>query len=279
MVLAGIAGIVVLIVVLLGWGHLRWEQATVRIQNRLTHPRRPQAPATYEAEELEGLPAPVAEYFRTVLTDGRPVVRSMEMQQAGTFNMGTAEDQWKPFTARQTARPGHPGFLWDARIKMLPVLPVRVHDAYVGGEGILHGALFGLVTVTEMRGTPEAARGELLRYLAEAPWYPTALLPSQGAQWEAVDESSARVRLTDGATTAEMLCRFNDAGLIESIYVEERGREVNGRTVPTPWEGRWWGYERHGGMLVPTEGEVAWILPERRKPYWRGHVEDISYEF
>jgi hypothetical protein len=34
--------------------------------------------------------------------------------------------------------------------------------------------------------------GELSRYLAEAPWYPTALLPAAGIEWEPVDDSAAR---------------------------------------------------------------------------------------
>lgn len=61
---------------------------------------------------------------------------------------------------------------------MLPGLPVRVHDAYITGEGMLHASLFGLVSVADQRGTPEMAQGELLRFFAEDTWYPTALLPS-----------------------------------------------------------------------------------------------------
>ena len=65
----------------------------------------------------------------------------------------------------------------------------RVHDAYIAGEGILHASLFGLVSVANLRGTPRDGAGELLRCFAEAAWYPTALLPSQGMQWEAVDDT------------------------------------------------------------------------------------------
>jgi hypothetical protein len=31
-------------------------------------------------------------------------------------------------------------------------------------------------------------------------------------------------------------------------------------------------------MRVPLDGEVAWLLPEGAKPYWRGHITEISYE-
>jgi Family of unknown function (DUF6920) len=154
-----------------------------------------------------------------------------------------------------------------------------VHDAYVAGEGMLHATLLGLVTLADLRGSPEMAQGELMRYLAEAPWYPTALLPSQGVRWDAVDERSARATLADGGISATLLIRFDDEGLIDSVSAEARGRTVQGKVVPTPWEGRWRGYEERSGMRVPREGEVAWLLQGGPKPYWRGHVSRLSYEF
>ena len=67
---------------------------------------------------------------------------------------------------------------------ILPGLAVRVHDAYVAGEGILHPAALGLFTLMDLRGTGEVAQGELMRYLAEAVCTRTALLPGQGVRWE-----------------------------------------------------------------------------------------------
>jgi len=32
-------------------------------------------------------------------------------------------------------------------------------------------------------------------------------------------------------------------------------------------------------MMIPMEGEVAWILPEGQKSYWRGRITSIQYEF
>ena len=206
------------------------------------------------------------------------------MRQSGTFNMGQEEENWKPFTATHTVDTRTPGFLWNAKIRVVPGLPARVHDAYMHGNGLLRGALFGLITVMEARDTPEVDRGEFLRYLAEAPWYPTALLPSQGAEWEAVDEKSARVTLTDSSAAGDplsvtMLFRFNDDDLIDTVYAGERGALSDGKMVPTPWEGSWDSYEERHGMLIPTEGEVAWLPADGRKPYWRGRVEEIRYSF
>jgi hypothetical protein len=59
----------------------------------------------------------------------------------------------------------------------------------------------------------------------------------------------------------------------------EQGRMVGDDIVPTPWLGRFWNYGKRGGMLVPLDAEVAWVLPEGEKPYWRGHIAEISHEF
>ena len=54
------------------------------------------------------------------------------------------------------------------------------------------------IPLADERGVAALAEGELMRYLAEAAWYPTALLPSQGAQSEPVDADSTRATLTAG---------------------------------------------------------------------------------
>jgi len=154
-----------------------------------------------------------------------------------------------------------------------------VHDAYIAGEGVLHATLFGLVSLANLRGTPEIAQGELMRFLAEAAWYPTALLPSQGVQWIAIDDFSAKATLKDGETALTLLFRFDENGLIESVRAEARGRAVSGTTIPTPWEVRWNNYNLTDGMCIPTEGEVAWLLPEGAKPYFRGRITSLRYEF
>jgi hypothetical protein len=270
-------------VLLLGawfYGAHRWNSETQELRARLGSAREPVRPQTVDFRELEALPAPVQRYFRAVLKEGRPMVAGARVRHEGTFNMGEgSEDNWKPFTSDQVVVVRRPGFDWDGRVAMVPGLPVRVHDAYVAGEGILHASLLGLFTVVDMRGRGEVAEGELMRFFAEAAWYPTALLPSQGVRWEAVDDRLARATLEEGDSSLTMLFTFDERGLIETVRAEARGRAVDGEVVPTPWRGRFWDYEERGGMLVPMSGEVAWLPPEGEKPYWRGHITEIHYEF
>jgi hypothetical protein len=269
----------VLVVGLMAYGSWRWNESTKALLARLEAAWVPHAVARYDTRELNGLPAPVQRYFRAALTDGQAIITAVSIQHAGTFNMSATAEQWRPFTSQQRVITQRPGFDWDARVMMFPGVPVHVHDAYIAGAGLLHGAVLGLLTVVNMADTPQMARGELMRFFAEAAWYPTALLPSQGVRWEAVDDTSAHATLTDGPLTLKLLFRFNADGLIDTVHAESRGRVVDGKTVTAPWQGRYWRYATQSGMRVPQEGEVAWLLPEGEKPYWRGSTRSASYEF
>lgn len=279
MILSIIFGFAVIIAIALVYGSNRWQSASKEMHEKLEAARLPIEVKKYCLAELIGLPAPVQRYFRKVLKDGQPMVLAVSVEHSGTFNMSETDEQWRPFISTQRVIAQRPGFDWEGRIAIMHGLSVRVHDAYIAGEGILHVSLFGLVSLANLRGTPEMAQGELMRFFAEAAWYPTALLPSQGVQWEAVGDASAKATLKDGETALSLLFRFNEDGLIESVRAEERGRTVAGSVIPTPWEGRWRNYELRDGMYIPIDGEVAWMLPEGPKLYWRGRITRLSYEF
>lgn len=271
--------LVFVITVAILYGTNRWQSNTRELHAKMEAARLPITPESYYMHDWDGLPAPVQRYFRTVLKEGQPLIAAVSLEHTGTFNMSETEEQWKPFKSTQRVFTHPPGFIWDARICMLPLLNVFIHDAYIAGEGVLTAKLFGFLTVMEQPGTPELAQGELMRYLAESPWYPTALLPGYGVIWEAVDDTQARATLSDGSTAVSLVFQFDARGLISSVRSDERYREVDGVLVATPWQGRFWEYELRDDMLIPLEGSVEWLLPEEPKPYWRGHIYHIEYEY
>ena len=271
----------VAVAVVLGlWGHSRWTHAT---NARLAALEAAVLPAKARAErydeaELAGLPTVVRSYLSKVLNPNQPIVRRLYLEQTGSMNRGTKTEQWEPFTARQRVTTQRPGFVWDASMAMAAGITVRVVDAYVAGVGSLQPSLIGLFDMGGVEGTGEIARGELIRYFAESVWYPTALLPSQGVWWTPVDAQTADATMTDGTITVTLRFVFNGAGLVERISSTERSALVDGVMVPMPWEVRPSRYETHGGMLVPSEAEVAWLAPTGRMPYWRGKVERLDYD-
>jgi len=259
-------------------GRLFWDRDTARAVRRLgsTATHTGAEPARFSSDQLTGLPAPVRRYFEFALTPGRPLVPRARLEQRGEF-LSRPAGPWSPFTAVQHVAVTPPGFVWDASIRIAPLVAVRVRDSYLEGEGAMLGKLGGLVPVVDVHAGPEIAEAALQRYLAEAVWLPTALLPGAGVAWTAVDDTTARATLADRGTSAWIEFRFAPGGEIAATSTE-RYRAVDGKQVPTPWVGRFWGYERVQGMMVPREGEVAWVLPEGRLPYWRGRVTGFAFE-
>ena len=276
----GVAALIVVTVLLGATANFRWAR-DVDVRLAALEAATPQTrPQRYDDEELTNLPPVVRRYFSQALNINQPLVRRLYLEQTGTFNRSNTPmvEQWEPFTARQRVATKRPGFVWDAAIRVSPGITVRVVDAYVAGVGSLQPSVFGLIDVGGTQGNADIARGELIRYFAESVWYPTALLPSQGVQWKAVDAHSAQATLTDGPLTLSLIFAFNADGLVERISSTERSVLLNGNMVPMPWEVHLSHYQLHSGMRVPHQAEVAWITPAGRWPYWRGKLEKLDYD-
>ncbi len=264
---------------LTAFGAWRWKAAMRALVAALGARRLEGGVTRYDAAEIVGLPAPVRRYFERALRHGQPIIRAVDLSQSGTFNLSLVTPQWKPFTARQQVTTARPGFVWDATILMFPAVAVRVVDAYIAGEGMLRPAILGLFPLGAVRGKGEIARGELMRYFAEAVWYPTALLPSQGVVWQAADDSSARATISDGEVSLTLLFRFGADGLVAEVHADARGGMVGKSVVMMPWDCRMSEYRRQDGMLVPITGEVIWQTPQGEKPYYRGKITRLAYTF
>lgn len=264
--------------VALTYGITRWQVETRNLRARMNTARLPATLPVYRERELEGLPPLVQRYFRAVLRDGQPMIAVARFSTEGQLRRSETSESWAPFRATQMATVRPPGFDWDACIRWLPGVRMFVRDAYFARTGTLHAAAYGLFTLARKHGGDELAQGELMRYLAEALWYPTALLPSQGVRWQAIEEGSARAWLADGPVAVSLDFHFDAGGLVRSVRSEGRPRILDGALVPTPWEGRFSHYGERSGMRIPLQGEVAWETAAGRVLYWRGRITQISYE-
>lgn len=262
----------------------RWYGETRRLLNRLPGSASG-APRIVRFETLSALPPPVQRYFRHVLREGQPFIAKASISQEGQFRSKEAADPeagWRPFTANQVLASSPPGFVWDARIRMGPVGSVWVRDTYLADRASMLGSIMGTLPVVKASDGPELRAGSLQRYLAEAVWVPTALLPASGVRWSPIDDSHARASITEGGTTVTLDFEFGADGTILSAYSAGRLRadpSNKGRYLRLPWGGRYRRYEEHGGMLVPVESEVYWIVNGREQPYYRGRNVRFEYHF
>ncbi len=228
--------------------------------------------------DLVELPAPVARYFTRVLRQEQPIIQVARFTQTGTLRTGPKSDRWLKFEASQIVVPPSIGFLWDARVVMAPLLHVRVRDALIAGQGSGQVSFLSAVTVAAAGGNLEMNSGALHRFLAEAVWYPTALLPSAKLRWSAIDDDTALATLTDDGLTVSLQFRFNAAGEVAGIYTPARWGTFDGGYKQVPWEGHFRNYVNRGGFVVPSEGEVGWYVDGKWRSVWKGTIAELSYE-
>ncbi|MBN2886111.1 MAG: hypothetical protein JXM75_05315 [Chromatiaceae bacterium] len=265
--------------VLILYGVTRWQSATLALGDELERQRRALSPRTYNPEEIAALPTPVQRFFEAVLVSGQPLVVAAELGQEGRINLGGEQPRWKLLRARQSVVTQAPGFLWDARAPLLPGLAIFAQETLLASGGSFRLALFGLLPIKRIASSERLTEAQRLRFLAESVWYPTRLLPSQGVRWEAMDEESARATLVDGEAQTSLVFSFDANGLVRGVRAEARARLVGKQLVETPWEGRFWEYRQHGGMMIPVQAESAWIENARRIPDWQGRITEIMYKF
>lgn len=256
--------------------HWRTEVAAgvARLHAAATHA----GPEAFHPAMLESLPAPAARYLRAVLRDGTPIVSHVVIRHRGTLRADSARREWLRFRSVQHFTARTPGFVWDAEIRMVPILPVYVRDELVAGTGAMRGRAGALVPVVEAAGTPALAEGALHRWLAEAAWFPTALLPSSFLAWSALDDSTALVTATAGRATASLAFRFGPDSLVRFVEAPARPRDVHGVAVPTPWRATFSLWAWRGGMRVPMHAEAEWGLPSGPFACYRGRIEDATYD-
>ena len=257
----------------------RWNCKTSQLVDTLMQADLGGRQETVTLEEIEQLPPPVARYFRLALRGEQPRIRSARIAQVGEFRAGGVDERWSPFKATQYFSTQPLGFVWDARIRMAPLVNVSVRDGSIEGQGSMQAKLLSLVPIIDEHGKAELNAGALQRYLAEAVWFPSALLPSAGVKWSAIDESRALATLTDSGTTVSLEFRFNDAGEIASVFTPARYREVNGKYELTPWEGHFRDYKEIDGLRIPVEANVEWQLRDGSLPYWKGRIINVMYDF
>ncbi len=174
------------------------------------------------------------------------------------------------FTAHQIVGVSTPTFCWRAALG--PAGAVLVADYFSEGTGGLEVKLLGAIPLARMVGTPGMNQGEMLRYLAEVPWNPDAILKNTLLDWTVIDSRTIKVASGVGVDHGEITFNLNSHGLIDRISAPSRLYSAQGKMIALPWHGRFWDYRNIGGRFLPAQGEVAWVIDGKAFVYWRGSL-------
>lgn len=275
----GTVGVVLIGGALALWIGARRQQASLLAHHaRLVRSGTAEVDITEAIAALDAAPAPVARYLRLALRNPKPI-REVRLIQEGTLRTDPAGERWMPFSAEQVVVPPANGFVWNARVGVAPLLHVRVHDSLIEGQGAGQVSLLSAIALSGVAGTPEMNSGALHRYLAEAVWYPTALLPSHTLKWTPIDASKALATLTNHGISVSLEFWFAETGEVSGIYTPARWGTFAGGYRQAAWEGHFRGYREHDGVLVPAEGEVGWYVEGEWRAVWKGTITAFQVQF
>jgi hypothetical protein len=192
----------------------------------------------------------------------------------GRMKLGLASRFWLPFAARQTVQLGTCGFNWTARFR--PFGWLSVTDALEGGAGRLDVTGLRVLPLVRSLAGRVLTRGELMRYLAELPFVPDAMLHNPHLRWWVDNDDSFTVGAGEGTDAAEVTMTRDTDGRVASVFAPDRARSIKAPFLPTPWCGHFDNYRQVQGRWIPHSAQVAWVVDGVTLPYWRGGLTDWS---
>jgi uncharacterized protein DUF6544 len=219
---------------------------------------------------VNALPELVRRYVESALPDLTHTVKKVELTQIGEMVLKPGKRPLR-FDAVEEFATDAIAFTWRARFGILGPLSIRVTDSYRPPDGLLEVRALGL-PLRRTRG-PELPQGEALRYLAEIPWVPHAIIANTDLRWRAIDDRTVEVSAQVADDRVAVALTFDRDEIIRTVA--DRPRLEDDGTV-TRWVGEFGDYRSFGAIRMPASGEVSWELPEGPFTYWRGTITSVE---
>jgi hypothetical protein len=195
----------------------------------------------------------------------------VKLTQAGRMKAKIEARSWMAFRATQSISTRTSAFDWRARAGPLGMISGR--DALENGEGRFDIMALGFIPVARAAHSVALVRGELMRYLAELPWAPDAILLNTALRWREDGPYRFVVSARVGETTVDVTLSLDSEGRIVDAFAPDRPRSALAPILPTPWRGRFSGYRQHDGRWLPFVGEVSWEIEGKECIYWQAHID------
>ena len=215
----------------------------------------------------ESLPAPVYDLAYRLGALARPEAATVRFSQEGRMRE-SAGRRWMRFRASQTVWIDRCAFDWRARAGLAGWIGIR--DRLIGGVGRLEVKALGLLPLARISRSVALTRGETIRYLAELPLAPEAIVRNPSLHWTAHGPGKLKVTALAEGAPVEVMFSLDGEGRIAEALAESRPRAVPDGFVETPWRGRFADYRQQDGLWLPSMGRVCWITDGRPEMVWEG---------
>jgi hypothetical protein len=164
--------------------------------------------------------------------------------------------------------------VWAGTARLGPLPAARARDMYAGGNGRMLVKVASLWPVVDASGDQMDQSG-MVRSLSQMLWFPAAFLAGN-ISFEPVDDSSARVTLTDHGRTATGTLVFDKEGRVTD-FLATRHRTPDA-SAPDTWSTPFTEYGEFEGLRLPARGKAAFKLPDGDFEYFDATVTDLHYD-
>ncbi len=114
-----------------------------------------------------------------------------------------------------------------------------------------------------------------MRYLAELPWAPDAILANRELRWQATGEGQLTVSAAIGAVEGAVTFHLDESGLpyrVEGMRPRQEGAVFRERE----WRGEFSEFSAIEGRVIPHAARVSWHVKGRQVEVWRGRITQWS---
>jgi hypothetical protein len=225
---------------------------------------------------LAALPEIALRYFHFALPRGVAGLEPglVRIQQRGWLRMSPG-GRWFAIRATQHMASWHPGFVWHARLRLLPGVWIDACDSLTTERGRMDVRLWSLFRLAGETG-PAITQSSQARWLMEGFWNPPMLL-TPAIEWDAIDERRAQIQFTGVAEPVTARLEIDADGCIRRVSgLRYRSR---GRGLPpelSQFSGTCEDWREVAGWRVPWSIEAGWDLPEGPFRFARFHLSSIE---
>ena len=226
----------------------------------------------HNIDHLERLPQVVSDLALRLGADPDCPFDTVGFSQTGSMRVSLKSRLWLPFIARQTMAVRSCAFAWNARF--LPLGYLTVTDAFENGVGRLDVTALGMIPVARSKPSAALTRGEMIRYLAELPLAPDAMLHNRDLDWREINASTIAVTAGSGDTASEVILGLGPDQRIISAFCADRAASATPPFAPMPWRGAFSDYRQVNGRWIPSAAQVGWVIDGKEDIYWNGRIRD-----
>ncbi|HEY9375935.1 MAG TPA: DUF6544 family protein, partial [Jiangellaceae bacterium] len=221
-------------------------------------------------DDLAGFPEVVQRYLRFMGVVDQPRDWSFRARFVGRFRLRPRLG-WMPAEAWQYNTSLGIARIFVMRLRFAGIVPMVGSDTYLDGRGRMLGKLLDRIVVADGQGL-EFDIGELTTYLNDAVLMAPSMLLSLATSWNAVDNGSFDVSLTDAGRTVTARVFVDERGAPYDFSTTDRYADLPGGTVQAEWRTPVRGWELIHGRALPGRIEAVWQLPGGPLPYFAGQL-------